>query len=344
MLVLEGLQSRPCICANSLGIRDQLGLFQFFQDRHGCGTGYRVAGKGTEIAVPFAELGHDVRFGHHCANGVPIGHRFAEGQNVRHDPHLLVGPKMGAGAPETRLHLVADQDAARLAHQFGGGVQPAVGIVGKSFVQKIRADDQGGKTNPVMFNLLDLVRHGGCKTRSVGIGVTIAVWRFDKSQILIEPEADGRRVGSAQLAHQRRVAVIRGVGRNDPALSGHGLGHAQSDVIGFGPGASQNGGIERRRHGPCEPFDIVEDSVVQVPGMRVQRAGLTTDRLNDTRVTMPDMRHIVVAVEVFSPVGIPKPNALTFHEMDRIIVEGRYIRPQESCAIVDQFIWCACQF
>ena len=40
---------------------------------------------------------------------------------------------------------------------------------------------------------------------------------------------------------------------------------------------------------------------------------------------MADMRHVVVAVEIFAAVGIPEPDAFPAHEMHGVVVEERHV-------------------
>ena len=49
--------------------------------------------------------------------------------------------------------------------------------------------------------------------------------------------------------------------------------------------------------------------------------GLGRDRLDDTRMAMPDRRHVVVAIEVAAPLVVKEPNPLATHEMKWLLIE-----------------------
>ena len=74
--------------------------------------------------------------------------------------------------------------------------------------------------------------------------------------------------------------------------------NAHRQVVGFAACAGNcdpvQGGIELCK----QAFSVVKNMVVQVPGMYVQKTGLCTDCIYNTRMTMPDTRYIVVAIEV----------------------------------------------
>jgi hypothetical protein len=55
--------------------------------------------------------------------------------------------------------------------------------------------------------------------------------------------------------------------------------------------------------------------------MRIECARLPGNGINHMRVTMPDMRHIVVHVEVALAVRIEQPDALTLHQVQGLIIE-----------------------
>ena len=57
------------------------------------------------------------------------------------------------------------------------------------------------------------------------------------------------------------------VGCDDATFASDGLGHAQGNVVGFGSGAGQDCRVQTGPHRGSEPFDIVEDTVVQIPSV-----------------------------------------------------------------------------
>ena len=69
--------------------------------------------------------------------------------------------------------------------------------------------------------------------------------------------------------------------------------------------------------------------------MTVEGACLFADRLHYPRMTMAHMRHVIVAIEIFSPSGIPDPNAITAHKMQGLIIERRDIGAKQIEDILD---------
>ena len=59
-----------------------------------------------------------------------------------------------------------------------------------------------------------------------------------------------------------------------------------------------------------QPFRQLDDVLVEVARVRVERGGLRGDGRHDPRVGVPDDRHVVVRVEVAPPVGGLHPRAL----------------------------------
>ncbi|OIQ63388.1 hypothetical protein GALL_550700 [mine drainage metagenome] len=54
-----------------------------------------------------------------------------------------------------------------------------------------------------------------------------------------------------------------------------------------------------------QTLGIVQNPVVKVARMGVQGRRLRRNRRHNFRVAMPDMRHVVIAIQIAPPVGIP---------------------------------------
>ena len=48
--------------------------------------------------------------------------------------------------------------------------------------------------------------------------------------------------------------------------------------------------------------------------MRVERTALLTDSFDHARIAVTRMRHVVLAIQILSPLGIPKPCAFCLNE------------------------------
>jgi hypothetical protein len=85
-----------------------------------------------------------------------------------------------------------------------------------------------------------------------------------------------------------------------------------------------------------KPRGIVQNPFVQIARVGVQRCDLPTDRFDHARVAMPDMGHVIVAIEISLAVRIPDPDAFAPHQMHRLVIKRRDIRPKEPGAPVDK--------
>ena len=55
--------------------------------------------------------------------------------------------------------------------------------------------------------------------------------------------------------------------------------------------------------------------------MGVELARLLANCIDNPRMAMADMRHVVVHVEVAPAIGIVEPDPLAFDEVDRLVIE-----------------------
>jgi hypothetical protein len=60
----------------------------------------------------------------------------------------------------------------------------------------------------------------------------------------------------------------------------------------------------------------------------VQYAGLPAKCFDNARVTMADVRYVVIGVQVPLAVGVPDPDTFAPHELQRLLVEERRVAPQ----------------
>jgi hypothetical protein len=69
--------------------------------------------------------------------------------------------------------------------------------------------------------------------------------------------------------------------------------------------------------------------------MRIQRLDLFADRLDHMGMTMPNVRHVVIHVQVFVAVGIVEPDTLTAHDMHGLVIEETVCRAEQIAAPLD---------
>jgi hypothetical protein len=68
-------------------------------------------------------------------------------------------------------------------------------------------------------------------------------------------------------------------------------------------------------------FGILDDVLVQVAGMRVERGRLLGYRLDHVRVTVAHAGNIVIHIQVPVPIGVVHPDAFTSNQVQRLLVE-----------------------
>ena len=97
----------------------------------------RGAGEGREEVPARGELGRDRRRRDDGAHRVPVAHRLAEGDDVRHDAVLGEAPERLPDAAEAGLHLVGDAERA-------GGAGPRIGrdeVAGRNREDAVARED-----------------------------------------------------------------------------------------------------------------------------------------------------------------------------------------------------------
>ena len=143
--------------------------------------------------------------------------------------------------------------------------------------------------------------------------------------------ADGR-AARGQDTDGRCIAVIGVVGRDDARLACHRLRHAQGNIIRLGPCADHDGLRDSVIQLGGQPFDIVQHRVMQIACMGVERSSLRGNGLDHARVTMADMRHVVVAIQIAVSLFVPNPDTLPAHQMQRRFIKGGDIRSHQPDA------------
>ena len=314
------------------GVGLKLAIRQFLQHRHRRRAGHRIAAEGVEITKGVAKPRHDLRRRHQSGDRVAVAHRFAEGDDVGRNALTLMRPEMAARTAEARLHFVADQKAARRPDRLRRRFQPAWRLRWEALVQKKRTDDKSGEANASLLQFSDGGAYIFGETLSLRVFDAIAVGRLHMGDVVAETEANLRDVAARQVAHQRRVAVIGRVGSDDPALACHRLGHTKRDVVRLRPRTGEDGGGERVAECGRQTLHIVEDALVRIARVGVERRSLIGDGLHHARVAVPDMGHVVVAVEIAPPGGVPEPDALSPHDMDGVVVEGGHVGAEQGAA------------
>ena len=274
-------------------------------------------------------------------NRMPVRHRFSERHDVGLEPETLMPPEMTPQATESRLDLIGNDKSARLSDLCNGGIEETRVKSGKPLIGEVRTDDQrseavAGFVKAVDRGLNRLGKRVGFVLVELALGSARADWRRD----MTDPRSIAAKglLSRPQVTDEVRVAMVGVVCRDDPGLAGCHPRHPQRDVIGLGSAAHKDGGSERVGKLRGQALDIVQNSAVQVTGMGVQPRGLFAQGRNDSWMAVPDVRDIVVAIEIAFSIRIPKPGSLASHDVDGFIVEGRRVRTQQPMPSFQQVV------
>ena len=120
--------------------------------------------------------------------------------------------------------------------------------------------------------------------------------------------------------HPARVAVVRTVEHNDVAPVCRRPGHPEGQLVGLAPGAHEEAHFQRIGHRAREPPGVLDDIVVQVAGVGVEGRDLPLRRLDNARVAVPHVAHVVHAIEVGPTVIVEQELAFSSHDLERLPV------------------------
>ena len=244
---------------------------------------------------------------------------------------------MAADPAKAWLHLIRDHHASGPADHRDRRVKEAFFQRRKSLVGKGRAEHETGKAEPAFLQLSNRARD------IVGKGLCLSFQRAAHGPQAVgcghQPDMAGipanRRAPRRQDGNRGGIAVIGVVGRDHAGLAGHRLRHAQRDVIRLGSGADHDHLAEVVLELAGQPFDVIQNIIVQVARVGVQRRRLFRDRLDHLGVAVADMRHIVVAVQIGPAVLVPHMHARGAGDMHRVVVKSWHIRPHQARAAGD---------
>ena len=110
-------------------------------------------------------------------------------------------------------------------------------------------------------------------------------------------------------------------GDDHTACTRFGAGESQCQFVGFGTAAGKHRDIEVIGKLVRKFLGVIEHQFVQVAGVRVEYLRLFADGLDHAWMTVTDVRHIVVHVQVLSAVRVVQPYTLTGHNMHWLFIK-----------------------
>ncbi|MDT4848296.1 hypothetical protein FQZ97_823830 [compost metagenome] len=114
--------------------------------------------------------------------------------------------------------------------------------------------------------------------------------------------------------------------------------HTQRQVICFGARAGEHrmaSLTERAIDGSQQVFGVLQDAVLEIPGVSAQDVCLAADRVCNLRMSMADADDVVVSVQVIVAVPVKQQGALAAADLYRILVEEPVSGTQQTGAFLD---------
>ena len=273
----------------------------------------------VEVARLPAEVLHQIAPGGGGGQGYSGAQRLAHADDVGLYPLDLITPPV-AGAAKTGLDLVADEQAPGSAHQPGDFRQEPVRNRWQALVCEERTEQQAGERHSVPLETGDGRLHlAEVVAERIVIGID-----------LVEPEQIGKR-HRAHVARLRArvvqtpdlgaVAVVGGVRADDALTAGGGARHHQCHLVGFGARAAEDHALYAAVVRCQQALAVLEDGLVQVAVVHVQRGELLRYCLHNVRMAVADARDVVVHVHVAPAVCCVEVHALPAHDVHGLLVE-----------------------
>ena len=239
-------------------------------------------------------------------------------------------PECVAGASEARLHFVGDPYAT----QFMNGVDHRLQIADRIGVHAVGGEDGVGKQcrklDAMTFHIGNGLAHfashpvaeflgGAFRGRLAVNDQTVSVRRGNHAHGQAKRLRGAERWG--KLGGECRIAMVGLAGHDHAFAASVGLCYANGQIVGFGTSALEHDAVKFVRHGGEDIFRIMQDVLMQVARVGVEHRSLLGKCIHHARVTVADGCDIVVHVQVFLAVGIPKMRATALHQMHWIAVE-----------------------
>ena len=145
-----------------------------------------------------------------------------------------------------------------------------------------------------------------------------------------------RIVLGGYLEGRLRCAVIGLLYDDDTGATRHGPRNAQRQFVSLRAAAAEHGNVQVAWQVPEQALGIVNHVFMQITRVRIQAAKLFTNRLDHARMTMTDVRHIVIHVEKTTAVNVGQPHTFAADDVQRFVVKQAVGRPECCAAPVEQ--------
>src|ERR1700754_1382913 len=243
---------------------------------------------------------------------------FTERDDVGKDAVMFESPEVCADTAVAGLYFVRDANAAVVAHGF------------VSFFQIIHWQ------NDLSRNARHRLRNKSAQTPSLSSHASDSYrnLRHVAPRNFVHPPRRTAAAGSvvfvrADRNHCGRVAVIRVFENDQVACFCVRAGETQCKLVSFAAGVHEVTNTQRIRQRRSYLLCILKNQVVQVARVSVERAHLLDTRSQNTRMTMTDVRDVVISVEISPPLIVKEILHLATHNLHRVAISNTQVSPQQ---------------
>jgi hypothetical protein len=318
----DALQLCPQILTAGGRIRHEPFLVQNREHRESGGGSHGIAAESREEAeLGLKGLDHGP-VGDDHAHWVAVAHGLAEGHHVGFEAAALESPEMRTGAAQSILHLIGNDQAAHRARARRDRRGPGSGRIENAAAGDRGIDEKRRRSQSSPLKRTDrpigVLRHRGqfCGAALIE-GAQSRRRRRDRYDPRVAGLCGPRRESRGAfgntvigMLHDQCAAVTRG----------H-LRHAPGHIVGLAAGIDENAGIEMRRQAGRELIRIVQDVLMEVAGVSRKESRLPLNRSDHRGVGMPDVRHVVVDIQVRPPLGVVQPDSRSAHQVQRLFIK-----------------------
>ncbi len=271
-------------------------LLHHIEHREPDGARHGAPPERAEELHPVVERRGDLWRRHHGAQRIAVADRFPQDHDVGDDALGFEGVETGAHPAVGRLHLVGDAHAPGRADDRIDMGEVAVRQDDLAADARSAFGDEGGRIPDLPRDLrvfLPRARIVAPELAAVGVG--------NRHDVHPRPGALSARAVElvrADVDERGRVSVIRAVHDNHVAPARVCARQAQRQLVRLAAGAHEIADAERIRQRRDEALREPRQAVVQIPGVGVEQQHLFDAGPHDARMAVPDVRHVVVRVEI----------------------------------------------
>ena len=238
-------------------------------------------------------------------------------------------------ARKAGLHLIGDEQAARIADRGHRSGEKAPVSGENAVARKDGVSDQGGRCDSAALQCLDRLAHIGREARAEPFGIAAIGVRCGHEND-VGRERLGRRGGGRDLCHRECVAMISIRCCYQSGARRQAAGDADREVCALAARAGEDDVRHFLRHGCKKALGVGVDAFVQVAGVDIQDTKLTAHGLRHRWVAVPDRRDIVVRIQAARAVGFHQPDAFGAHDVQRALVEQHRRGAEGGTTATDQ--------